>query len=627
MNILSWDKATTSKELLSLLEILSKEYSLKENSSDGIKLNFLKQAKGLDVELNGNSALIKYSSLSTAARGIGKVLANEEKVSEELPFDTFGILIDCSRNATLKVDYFKKYLCRLALMGYNMAMLYTKDAYELPGEDFFGYLRGRYTLKDLREIDSYASKLGIEMIGSIQALGHLEPTLQWPAYDEIRDTSSVLLTSENKSYKLIKKILEFWSSAFKSRRIHLGMDETHDLGRGRFMDINGYKRGYDIFNDHLKKVSKNCDTLGLKPIIWSDMYFRMGSDHGSYYDKDMMIPPDVKNNIPKSVQINYWDYYHNNEEFYCQWINRHREELGVEPIMASGIWSWPLFWHNHEKTVETAVPCIDACIKEGIKDFFFTVWADDGAFCNLESILAGACSMAEKAFAKNHEMNEANAQKLFDTVCKSDYLTHKVMSKTTIMPNVNGDDIYENTNKFETVDARSILWDDPLLQIYRKNQMGGNPEWTRDAIKLYRGIAKEVATVSERDKDSFGYGRILLNILIHKLELMERLDYAYREKNISKLKETAELVTVINSEIREFLLSFRAYQYDRYNPQGFEIFQIRLGGQKERFKEIALRIEEFISGKIDSIPELHESASYHSVCPHYNQLATASYFI
>ena len=30
-------------------------------------------------------------------------------------------------------------------MGYNMEMLYTKDAYQLPGETYFGYMRGAYS--------------------------------------------------------------------------------------------------------------------------------------------------------------------------------------------------------------------------------------------------------------------------------------------------------------------------------------------------------------------------------------------------------------------------------------------------------------------------------------------------
>jgi len=285
--------------------------------------------------------------------------------------------------------------------------------------------------------------------------------------------------------------------------------------------------------------------------------------------------------------------------------------------MASGIWSWPLFWHNHKKTVETAIPCIKACLKEGIKDFFFTVWADDGAFCNLESVLAGACFMAEKAFAKTSELNEDNVRRLFSAVCKSDYEAHKKMSESTVMNSENG---------FESIDARSILWDDPLLQIYRKNQIGGNSSWSVNTIRLYRKIAQSIAYVPESDEGCFGYGKMLLNILIHKLEFMNKLDEAYKE-NIEKLKTTVKLVARINSEIEEFILSFRSYQYNRYNPQGFEIFQIRLGGQKERFKEVELRIKEFISGKISSIPELHESASYKSVVQLYHRLATASYFI
>lgn len=192
------------------------------------------------------------------------------------------------------------------------------------------------------------------------------------------------------------------------------------------------------------------------------------------------------------------------------------------------------------------------------------------------------------------------------------------MSKLTVI---------RDDNVFEGIDARSILWDDPLLQIYRKNQMKENPDWSSNTIKLYREIAAGIANVSESDEGCFGYGETLLNILIHKLELMEKLDEAYKEKSIPKLKEIIELVSIINSEIREFILSFRAYQYDRYNPQGFEIFQIRLGGQKERFKEIELRIKEFISNKISFIPELHERASYKSVGKHYHNLATASYFV
>ena len=630
MKYISYNTDSINQELIPLLRTLSEEYPIKENIANSIQLKILKQDSGLNIESDGKTALISYSSLSDAARGIGHILSHIDEplsISEKSAFETFGLLIDCSRNATLKVSYFKRYLRKLALMGYNMAMLYTKDAYELPDEDFFGYLRGSYSLSDLQEIDNYAAKLGIEMIGSIQALGHLEPTLQWPAYYKLRDTSSVIHTSNEKSYELIRKILEFWAEAFKSRKIHLGMDETHDLGRGKFMDMNGYKRGYDIFNDHLKRVNGDCANLGLQPIIWSDMYFRMGSKHGDYYDKTLEIPKDIKYDIPKTVQLSYWDYYHDNEAFYIDWINRHRECLEVEPTMASGIWSWHVLWHNHKKTVKTAVPCIDACRKLGIKDFYFTVWADDGAFCNLESVLAGACSMAEKVFSKTSEMNENKTAKLFAAICKSDYSAHQAMADLTIMPESNGDNIYDYINPYESIDARSILWDDPLLQIYRKNQVGGNLHWQSQTIKNYKKIAEKIANVPDGDEGCFGYGKILLNLLILKLELMEKLEDAYFARNIDNLNDVAKQIPDMISLIESFISSFRRYQYDRYNSQGFEILQIRLGGLKERFNEVILRIEEFVSGDVNSIPELDEKAFNPSVNKNYSRLATASYFV
>ncbi len=626
MTNFNWNREEVSTEVNALLETLSVEYLVKEGTSCGMLLNFIKQDKGLEVTFSDGCAEIRYNSISTAARGIGKVLGELSQDSlpvdldfiEEAPFSTFGILIDCSRNATIKVEFFKKYLCQLALMGYNMAMLYTKDAYELPGEDFFGYLRGRYSIPDLQEIDAYAATLGIEMIGSIQALGHLEPTLQWPAYRQVKDTPSVILTSEEKSYTLLRKMLEFWSTAFKSRRIHLGMDETHDLGRGVYMDKNGYRRGYDIFNDHLKKVTADCTDLGLKPIIWSDMYFRMGSKTGDYYDETSVIPPDIKYDIPESVELNYWDYYHENEAFYREWIRRHREDLGFEPLMASGIWSWDAFWHNHQQTVDTAVPCIDACIKEGIKDFFFTVWADDGAFCNLESILAGACSMAEKVFSLSHEMNETAVEKRFNAICRSDYTAHKQMSAMTVR---------NNKCSRKGIDARGILWDDPLLQIYRKNQLGGNSDWSKDTINHFREIATQVADVPDTDRGCFGYGKTLLTMLITKLELMDQLDAAYQAKDAALLETVAGKLPELIAEYDLFITMFRSYQYERFNPQGFEILQIRLGGQKERIREVVLRIGELLAGEIFVIPELEEKASHPDVCRTYNMLASASYFI
>ena len=58
---------------------------------------------------------------------------------------SLGIMLDCSRNAVMTPKKVKEFASLIAGMGYNMLLLYTEDTYEIEGEPFFGYMRGRYT--------------------------------------------------------------------------------------------------------------------------------------------------------------------------------------------------------------------------------------------------------------------------------------------------------------------------------------------------------------------------------------------------------------------------------------------------------------------------------------------------
>lgn len=72
------------------------------------------------------------------------------------PFRTFGTMLDCSRNAVPNLHALKKWVDLTASLGYNTLLLYTEDTYEVPDEPYFGYMRGRYSQAELRELDAYA---------------------------------------------------------------------------------------------------------------------------------------------------------------------------------------------------------------------------------------------------------------------------------------------------------------------------------------------------------------------------------------------------------------------------------------------------------------------------------------
>ena len=74
---------------------------------------------------------------------------------------------------------------------------------------------------------------------------------------------------------------------------------------------------------HLKHVITLCEQLQLEPMMWSDMFFRIGSPTGDYYDPAVVIPPEVIQQIP-AVNMVYWDYYHHDFQTYQRLFAEHK---------------------------------------------------------------------------------------------------------------------------------------------------------------------------------------------------------------------------------------------------------------------------------------------------------------
>ena len=79
----------------------------------------------------------------------------------------FGVMLDMSRNGIMKPEEVKKYAATIKKLGYNMIQLYTEDTYEVPGEPYFGYLRGIFQ----RGVDAFNIAAGI-VIGIENAILH-----------------------------------------------------------------------------------------------------------------------------------------------------------------------------------------------------------------------------------------------------------------------------------------------------------------------------------------------------------------------------------------------------------------------------------------------------------------------
>ena len=110
----------------------------------------------LSVAKEGSDVSITYGQLSSLFRGLTLVKEHKDEKRYQLKFarnfSTNCWMIDVSRNATFKLSQVKKVIMIMALFGMNRLMLYTEDTYEMKKYPYFGYLRGRYTKEDIREL-------------------------------------------------------------------------------------------------------------------------------------------------------------------------------------------------------------------------------------------------------------------------------------------------------------------------------------------------------------------------------------------------------------------------------------------------------------------------------------------
>ena len=108
--------------------------------------------------------------------------------------------------------------------------------------------------------------------------------LRWKEYDKIRDIDNILLADEEATYDFIREMFRQMAGNLKSRRIAFLTSvckcEAHMLGLGSHLDRHGFENRMDIMLRHYRRVIEIEQSFGYRPMMWSDMFFRLGGPWG-----------------------------------------------------------------------------------------------------------------------------------------------------------------------------------------------------------------------------------------------------------------------------------------------------------------------------------------------------------
>lgn len=513
-----------------------------------------------------------YKSIPSALLYLGHL----DSTGIALPDDGFlvkGTMIDLSRNAVFKLDYFKSVIRRQALLGFNQIWLYMEDVYELKDYPKFGYLRGKYRESDLKTLDDYAFNLGIELIPCIQTLGHMGQFLRWPSSAPLKDQADVLRIDTAKP--LIEAMIDFCQQTFRTKQIHIGMDETFGFSLGTYYKKHGYHNPEDLFLEHLNWVYEVCKNKGFEHILmWSDMFFRHRSQTEYYYDTTITFEEAFLNKIPKDITMVYWDYYNLKPEVYEKMIQNH-QKMGRDVVMASGTWIWTKLIYDQQQTERTAKLAIEAAHQCHLKKIVFTHWQDDGANVDYESVFLGLFDVT-KWMTTNISTGYFN---------QINHITHENWS------------IQTKINQLGYYPVK-LLWDDLLLGIYLNDLVGYDPKGLKPYIQKTKRYALELKSIDAP------HAKALADVLRLKLEIRQAcLEAYFTTRDFSR---TIRLVKQFKLKMKSLIESFEQLWHERYRPFGLEVLQNRLFGQIRRADEMVYWINQITLDSSLKIPFFEE---------------------
>ncbi len=549
-----------------------------------------KEGEELSLLMDGERLTVEAPDISAAARGLFLAACalrdgrNIPELHQTRHIASCGMMLDMSRGGVMTVQAVKGMIDAHAALGLNLMMLYTEDTYTVPEAPYLGYLRGRYTEKELREMDDYAAESGVELVPCVQTLAHLEQFLQWDVNRDIKDNDCVLMIDEPKTYAWIRAALTALRRCFRTNRIHIGMDEAHGVGLGEYYQKHGAVNRFELLNRHLNRVVDICKELGFKPIMWSDMFYRLGSKNNDYYDTDAVVPESAIAQIP-DVALCYWDYYHTDEQFYAGMLEGHRQ-MGKEVVFAGGIWTWSGILPHVRKTNATMYPALRACLKAGIGTVLATSWGDDGCETDYRLALNQLPIYSEHVWM-GEDCTRAEVERM------GERLTGLSEACFNAMGAFYADDEDHRPGK-------GLFYCDPLYPL---------TEGLWDLTGYREGLEEGIKTLERHLDDSrCEYAWLAMRIALEKLNWVNELRPAYLRGDKAVVLAMANEKLPAMRELYVKMMSVWREQWESGRKRnGWETICARLGAVIARLDDVQRILLRWADGTIECVEELDET--------------------
>jgi hypothetical protein len=273
-----------------------------------------------------------------------------------------GIQDDLSRGPFPALEFQKHQVRVFAAFKANIYSPYFEHTLLYPNQPLAAPPGGSLTPEEAKELVDYARQYHVTILPEQEAFGHLHHVLKYELYQDVAETpyGHVLAPGQSNTLPLILDWFTQIAEEFPSPFMHIGADETWDLGQGRTKDqvqAQGYGPVYVAF---LKQIHDELAPLHRRLLFWGDI----GDAN-----------PAAVAGLPKDMIAVPWNY----------WSSTGFDKM-IEPFQKAGIETWvapgDANWNEVYPVAKTALWNIQGFVRDGQRlgstGTINTVWNDDG---------------------------------------------------------------------------------------------------------------------------------------------------------------------------------------------------------------------------------------------------------
>ena len=292
----------------------------------------------------------------------GKLICPAVSIRDWPSMEWRGVQDDISRGPIPTEDFMKRQIRTLAAYKVNLFGLYMEHVFDFASQPLLAPREAALTPKEVNALVDYARKLYVTILPEQQTFGHLHHMLKYEIYSEVaeRPHGHVLTPTNQRSYEIIKAMYADLVPLFPGPFLHVGGDETFELGRGQTAQRVAEVGLGRVYLDHMQKVFSILEPYHKQLMFWGDIAIKY---------------PQLLGILPKDMIAVPWDY--DPKPSYANIIKPYRD-AGLRVVVAPGAQTWNQLWPDLDAGYINIRNFVRDGQNLGAMGMLNTTWNDDG---------------------------------------------------------------------------------------------------------------------------------------------------------------------------------------------------------------------------------------------------------